>query len=373
MDHEKTLLRKYLDGQACPDEKRQLLEILRNSPEAKQKLQSTYDNWAGQYSGSFAPYPSLDQVLTRVSRKKPVLFFPALAMMAAAVVAVFFVVGPRLRQIQSSPSTVSQLYAGPDSDLPVVLLPDGSQISSDAVEPQVSFTHSGIMVDGKGYQLSPSARTSCMIAIPYGCRGNVQLADGSIVRMNSHSRMIVPTLFGKERKIYMTGEALFDVSRDESRPFVVACDDVRVRVLGTRFLVSGTEEGMHKVALISGSVNVSHGRSNAQSVTLAPNQMYTVDDNGKLYVGDVTDWHGLLDWFDGVYRADGTSMNALLSDLSRYYGEKVVCDSRLAGITCAGTLFLKPNFRDMLSDMSGFFSIRSRKQGDIWFVTLSDQ
>ncbi len=374
MDHEKSIFLKYLDGKAGLDEKRQLLAFLKSNPQAREELLMTYKQWADERGKAFDPYPSLDCVLAKVSRRRSFLFPAFVAAAAVAAVAAVLLFAPLHKNTGTvTPIAEAELYTWPESSKPVILLSDGQVIQSDALEMQVTCTMAGIRIDGRDYTSAASPKESCMLAIPYGHRARVQFADGSVVRMNSHSRMIFPSSFGKERTLRMTGEALFDVSRDESRPFVVELDDVRVRVLGTRFLVSGYEEDVHRVALVSGSVNVSLGNSGAQSVTLVPNQMYTLDDNGKVNVEDVPDWSGLLDWADGVYRADGTSMKELLKYLGRYYGEKVECDAKVADIACTGTLNLRSTLSDMLSELSSIFSINSRRQDGVWYVTLSSE
>ena len=371
MNHD-FLFQQYLDGKAGPDEKRQMLSLLRDDEQARKEFQSTYKRWAEQRGEAFDPRSSLYLVLNKVGMRRLSWIKPVLAVFAvAAVIAAFLILNP-LRKDSVPEITVSkaELYTYPESESPLALLSDGQILHSDATEMQVSCTSTGIMIDGRDYPTSVSPQTSCMLDVPYGHRARVQFADGSVVRLNSHSRMVFPLSFGKERDVQVTGEALFDVSRDEGRPFVVELDDVRVQVLGTRFLVSGYDNDPCRVALVSGSVNVSLGETR-QSVTLSPNQMYTLDDNGKINVEDVTDWGGLLDWAEGVYRADGTSMEDILSYLGRYYGEAVECDAPVADIACTGTLYLRPTLSDMLSELSRIFPIKSQKQENVWLVSRS--
>lgn len=370
MDHEKSIFIKYLDGKADPDEKRQLVAYLKSNASAREELKAAYRQWADEQGRLFDPYPSLDRVLQKVSgRRRFSLPVFAMAIAAAALTAILIVPAFLKQQKPAAVTAETELYTWPESDDPMVLLPDGRTIRSEAIEMQVSCTRGGIRVDGRDYSSTASPKSSCMISIPYGHRACVQFADGSLVRMNSHSRMVFPCSFGKERNVRMTGEALFDVSHDEGRPFTVELDAIKVRVLGTRFLVSDYEGQTNRVALVSGSVNVSRGNSRSQSVTLVPNQMYTLDDNGKVNVEDVPDWRGLLDWADGVYRADGTSMKDLLAYLSRYYGEKVECDKAVADIPCTGTLYLRSTLSDMLSELSVIFPINGRKQNGVWSVS----
>ena len=370
MDHEESIFIKYLDGKASLDEKRQLLAYLKNAEEAKEKLRPAYREWADMQGRSFDPYPSLDQVLQKASNRRHYTF-PAFAMAAAAAALLAVLLIPTfIKHQNTAPSSVeTELYTWPESEMPVVLLSDGHIVQSDAIEMQVYCTSAGIRIDGRDYSYPSSPNLPCMISVPYGHRARIQFADGSLVRMNAHSRLVFPGCFGKERNVRMTGEALFDVSRDEGRPFTVEVDAMKVRVLGTKFLISDYAGQTNRVALVSGSVNVSLGDSSSQSVTLVPNQMYILDDNGKVNVEDVSDWRGLLDWADGVFRADGTSMKDLLDYLSRYYGEAVECDASVADISCTGTLYLRSTLADMLSELSGIFSIKTHKQNGIWSVS----
>ena len=372
MDYESIIFNKYLEGKADVNEKRLLLRYLKEQKEAPESLKETYREWEEQHVSDFHPYESLDHILSRISRRS-FLRYSVLAAAVAAAVALFALIPTHIKNDNGASATMAELYTWPEPEKPSVLLPDGQIISSDAIEMQLACLQNSIRLDGQELPLPDSQKASCLLMVPYGHRATMRFADGSVVHLNSHSRLLFPSRFGKERKVFLNGEASFEVSRDEERQFIVDVDDIRVRVLGTRFLVSGYKGEAHKVALVSGSVNVSLGNSKAQSVNLMPNQMYTLDDNGKINVQDVPDWHSLLDWEDGVFKAHGTSMKDLLSYLSRYYGETVECDANVAGIACTGTLNLRSNLSDMLSELSGIFAIKSRKQNGVWFVSHSSE
>lgn len=87
----------------------------------------------------------------------------------------------------------------------------------------------------------------------------VTLAEGSAITLNTDSR-VEPGLEARLRQVRLVrGEALFDVSRDPARPFVVEAGDVRIRVLGTRFAVRRFEDGSVEVAVLEGTVEVGAG------------------------------------------------------------------------------------------------------------------
>jgi len=374
VNHEKSIFLRYLDGEAGPEEKRRLLEDLRNNEDARREFKDAHKSWASEHSSSFDPYQSLGVILERISRRR-IFHFPVWAQVATAVavaaLAVILFLPVRKGDSPVCPAPENELYTWPDSTVPIALLWDGRTVNSAATEMQVACIPGGIRIDGRDYVASDASQASCMLVIPFGHRARIQFADGSEVRMNSHSRIIFPLSFGRERNIRMTGEALFDVNRDESRPFTVSLDDLRVRVLGTRFLVSGREDDYHRVALVSGSVNVSLGDTRAQSVTLVPKQMYTLDGNGKINVEDVPDILRLLDWANGVCYADGTSLQEVLARIGQYYGETILCSPTVAGISCSGNLQLKENLSEMFSELSRTFPITSSKRDGVWHVSLA--
>jgi ferric-dicitrate binding protein FerR (iron transport regulator) len=67
----------------------------------------------------------------------------------------------------------------------------------------------------------------------------VMLEDGTKVVLNRDSRLRYGRTFDPgERKVYLSGEAWFDVVRDTARPFLIDAGEAMVRVLGTSFNVN---------------------------------------------------------------------------------------------------------------------------------------
>lgn len=82
------------------------------------------------------------------------------------------------------------------------------------------------------------------VTIPKG-RGVTKsmLDDGTEIWLNSASELKYPAHFvGNERRVQLTGEAYFQVARNEAAPFIVETRDMDVKVLGTSFNVSIYED-----------------------------------------------------------------------------------------------------------------------------------
>jgi len=71
----------------------------------------------------------------------------------------------------------------------------------------------------------------------------VVLEDGTEVIVNRHSKLKYSRKFNQEeRKIYLSGEAWFDVARDTTMPFVIDAGEALVEVLGTSFNVNAYKD-----------------------------------------------------------------------------------------------------------------------------------
>jgi len=116
------------------------------------------------------------------------------------------------------------------------------------------------------------------LTTPRGGQYKVQLPDGTNVWLNSTSSIRYPTSFpNHERKVEITGEAYFEVTRDEAKPFVVQVDNIETKVLGTHFNINSymNEESV-KITLLEGKVVVA-----LQGDTQAKNNEFLVLKPGQ--------------------------------------------------------------------------------------------
>lgn len=98
-----------------------------------------------------------------------------------------------------------------------------------------------------------------------GEQRSLALTDGSVVTLNSRSRIRVRMSEHERRLDLLEGQALFKVAKDPQRPFIVGSDNVRVRAVGTEFDVYRRINGT-VVTVIEGRVIVSGASSPASTV-----------------------------------------------------------------------------------------------------------
>ena len=130
---------------------------------------------------------------------------------------------------------------------------------------------------------------------------NVILPDGSSVLLNRHSSLSYPKRFKSDnREVQLTGEAYFEVSKDQKHPFIVQTEHINVQVLGTHFNVDAYRNNPEvKTTLLTGSVAVSN-KSNSVRMILKPNEIAVYNKVGNKLTRQVTkNAKDEISWRDG--------------------------------------------------------------------------
>jgi len=106
------------------------------------------------------------------------------------------------------------------------------------------------------------------ISVPHGEQRTVHLEDGSVVHLNSQSRMHV-RFSAHERLIDLdSGQALFTVARERARPFRVRAGDADIVAVGTQFDVYRRKLNT-TVTVLEGKIEVVERREAATAVNNA--------------------------------------------------------------------------------------------------------
>ncbi len=113
----------------------------------------------------------------------------------------------------------------------------------------------------------------CEVCTKNGETRDVVLPDGSKVTINAGSVLIYPDRFSPlERNVYLSGEAVFDVTHSDESSFTVSTSDIDIKVYGTVFNVNSYPDGDRVSAtLCEGSIAALIKRS-GESVSLVPDQ-----------------------------------------------------------------------------------------------------
>lgn len=163
-----------------------------------------------------------------------------------------------------------------------------------------------------------------ILTIPRGGEYQLKLEDGSNVWLNAETELRFPVAFGgDERRIFLKGEAYFEVAKDAGRPFIVCADGADVTALGTEFNISTIQEsGEVFTTLVNGTVRVVN--EEGENCILRPEEQ-AVCKKGESDIGvQKVNTALYTSWKDGYYAFDKQSLGEVMRTLERWYDIHVV-------------------------------------------------
>jgi ferric-dicitrate binding protein FerR (iron transport regulator) len=203
--------------------------------------------------------------------------------------------------------------------------------------------------NGSSVKEAASPAPGNFVSTKNGSKSKLQLPDGTQVWLNSGSNISYDNDFGgATRQVQLTGEAFFDVVKDNARPFIIHTATVDIKVLGTAFNVrSYPEEKVTETSLIRGAVEVTLKANADKRIFLKPNEKLIVSNDSTLVKSDsiqvadvrkkpaamtLTQVHHLnkdtvaseVLWTKNKLVFDGETLSEVALKLERWYGVKVI-------------------------------------------------
>lgn len=177
----------------------------------------------------------------------------------------------------------------------------------------------------------------------------IVLTDQTEVHLNKNSKLRYPVVFQEnERRITLEGEAFFEVSHRADHPFIVATQQEEVRVLGTSFNVS-TFEGITHLFVATGKVQFSSLLSE-QKMILLPNQAANIEQHtGTLSVDELAS-NNAISWFTKKHTFQKTELQDILTQIEKEFNIHFSFDNKQLAHCLLDTTF-------DANDINGFIEV----------------
>jgi ferric-dicitrate binding protein FerR (iron transport regulator) len=168
---------------------------------------------------------------------------------------------------------------------------------------------------------APAALDYTQFSVEYGKSKKIKLEDGTVVTVNAGSTLIYPKKFSaKQREVYLSGEANFNVAKNPEKPFVVKTKHIDVTALGTRFCVQCYPgSNFTKATLVEGSIKIDVDTDTSKSYILKPNEQlsYSHLNNAVDVLG--VDASKIASWEDGYLVFQGANFDEIAQTIERKY------------------------------------------------------
>lgn len=199
-----------------------------------------------------------------------------------------------------------------------------------------------------------------------GESGVINLEDGSIVKLNTATRIQVDVSETRRSVILLDGEAYFEVARDEYTPFSVSAGKTVIQALGTAFSVFKLADQI-RVTVTEGLVRVEQDeppgqtgyREQPEPVLLRAGQLLQVSRQGRQEIQEIetAEIARRLLWQQKMLAFDGNTLQQVIDEFSRYTSfNLLVADADTASIRVGG-YFRSDDIAGLLTSLEENFAI----------------
>lgn len=161
------------------------------------------------------------------------------------------------------------------------------------------------------------------IYVPKGKTFTLVLSDGTVVHLNADTKLTFPSNFhpGKDREVFLNGEAYFEVVENKDAPFKVQTNDLKITVLGTQFLVNTYNQDPFAV-LTEGSVALQIADQPSPKTVIIPGQKATLKSQ-KFEIKQVNTAN-YLSWIHGELVFENEPFLEIIKKIERRYNVQII-------------------------------------------------
>ncbi|WP_420320291.1 FecR family protein [Flagellimonas sp.] len=343
MQNKQALIEKFLARTISPSERKILKKwVLKNRGNLEMFKEEVRKRSKSSLYHHFDESEAFKRFMATVEKKKAKKRFPKNFLKYAAVfvgvLSLGFMAYQSFMQIDSGSTIVQSDYPNENQQNNVVVsFADGSKqvITADGATELVDKDGNIIakkQSQGLDFSLVGNQQGQNLIFnevyVPYGQTFNLTLSDGTKVWLNAGTRLKFPQNLSattQNRIVYLDGEAYFDVTRDEKRPFIVNAENLDVQVLGTQFNVSAYKsDGKIATTLVEGSVNVYENSNPDTKIKLTPSYQAAFNKEKGTLSKRKVDTRIYTSWMDNKLIIDNLSFEEILHKLERAHNVSII-------------------------------------------------
>lgn len=315
----------------------------------------------------------LKKALKKIHRKagihSPILYSRVIAVTSIAA-SILFLIYFQFYQIHQPAKISTAQHAQsivPGSHKAFLILDDGSQHDLTSGNQSIIATD-GTKITNTGQKLEYSSNGKGLtemkyntLKIPRGGEYFLILSDSTKVWLNSETTLRYPVQFASGiRNVELTGEAYFEVARNEKVPFIVTSGNQQVKVLGTHFNISSYADNQNiYTTLVEGKVEVSLENNPEARLILNPSEQSTIDKNGSLIQKRKVDVNQFVAWKDGRFVFQDQKLEDIMKTLAKWYDVQVVFNrEKLKNVRFTGNLQRYSDFSEILTKIERTNEVR---------------
>lgn len=191
------------------------------------------------------------------------------------------------------------------------------------------------------------------------------LPDGTVVTLNAGATLSYPSRFdGSFRLVNLQGEAWFEVAHDKTKPFIIAAENVRIRVVGTSFFVNTkTYHDTKEIILSSGIVKVYYDNKPEKTALLFPGDKAELITDGYVIMKTINEDVNFMAWKTKHMVFNNTPLNEVVALLTKVYHTSIrLSGDRLSDCRIT-TTFDRQSLESVLNVLKATLDLQVRNTG----------
>ena len=206
------------------------------------------------------------------------------------------------------------------------------------------------------------------IEVPRGSEYWIVLPDGTRVWLNAATELKYPVAFhAKERRVYLKGEAYFEVAPDKNRPFYVETEEVKIRVLGTVFDVNTHHTRGVRTVLVEGAVALEWG--DQKEIRMKPGELADFDRTTTEVTLKEVDVTSYISWKEGYFVFEDEPLEEIMHTLSLWYDKEFLfVGKRSRALHFSGHIKRYERIETILSAITDVTGVEFRMNGQIILI-----
>jgi len=192
------------------------------------------------------------------------------------------------------------------------------------------------------------------------------LQDGSALDISADSQLLVKYSAAERHIDLVRGEALFNVSKDPSRPFIVQTRHASLKALGTVFNVD-QRRNITELTVLEGRVEITPAQASERQLVLTAGQSVRILPQGS---GDISNFSpaAYASWQDGILQARHMPLQELIDELNRYRTRPLKMGAGLDSVLVTGRFRLEDE-KTNLQILSRLYGLSAEDKGNTVIVT----
>jgi transmembrane sensor len=195
---------------------------------------------------------------------------------------------------------------------------------------------------------------------------HIALADGTKIHLNKGTELrIVANQFNRrQREVWLTGEAFFDVAKNPEKPFIIHTGDMTTTVRGTSFNVKAYPQlGENVISVRSGKVEI--GNTTQTYAILTHNKQLTYNTVNKTAQIAESNWEDAAGWQEGRLVLNGAGIEELKLRLLQQFGVKAIIeDDALKGKYISGVFGAESTLTGVMNTICTIHNIHYKIEED---------